>query len=93
MVSSNSTVDKMGVANAKRPMRRVSPSLIAASHKKNAPPKGPKPSTAIHAMSWVVNAVEGSNSAWHSKDSPPEAAAKPPTAAVGNVGSLRVSSE
>ena len=74
-------------------MRRVSPNLMAASHKKKAPPKGPRPRMAINTRSCVLSATAGSSSAWQAKDKTPEAAAKPPTAAVGNAGKRRVSSE
>jgi len=93
VVTSSNTVDKMGVANASRPIRLVSPHLIAAFHRKNAPPKGLGPRMQTSTISCVVNAMAGSNSTWQTRESKPEAAAKPPTAEVGNADNLRVSSE
>src|SRR5450830_889466 len=55
------TVDSKGVRNANMAIRRGSPCLIAASHRKNAPPNGPKPKMAIRQRSDDVKLVAGSN--------------------------------
>jgi len=93
VVTNSKMVERIGVAKASKPMRRVSPSLMAASHRKNAPPKGPSPNTAISRMSSVLKDTEGSSHIWQAKDKSPDAAAKLPTAAVGKLGSRRVINE
>ena len=75
------------------PMRLGSPALMAASHKKKAPPSGPNPMAAISNQSCVLRVVAGSSTTWHANDSTPDTAAKPPTAEVGTAATRRVSSE
>ncbi|MCY1557722.1 hypothetical protein D9M68_945960 [compost metagenome] len=86
-------VDISGVRKLNTPICRASPRLSAASHRKNAPPSGPRPSRAIRPQSRAVSAVAGSSQAWHSSESSPETSAKLPMAAVGNARTRFVSSE
>lgn len=74
LVDHSKMVERIGVAKASKPSRRVSPNFMAASHRKNAPPKGPNPNTAISRMSSVLSDTEGSSHTWQAKDKSPDAA-------------------
>jgi hypothetical protein len=63
VVTSNKMVESLGVAKASKPIRRVSPILIAASHRKKAPPNGQSLNNDISSMSSVLRATEGSSHA------------------------------